>query len=111
MAKHRRQLNQTRGSAGGPGAELPDIIATDSEWDTSLEDPWLSTAFASKYGTIVFLRADLPDEVRGQLDQEGRRLGVRLVYTDRTDATDLLGQGLQFPELRVRRRQGKIRLV
>jgi hypothetical protein len=69
-----------------------DFIATDSEWDatTKPDDPWLSTAFASRRGAIVFVRPDLPDKVVSQLESEAAVLGVKLVFRPRDDGTSLL---------------------
>lgn len=92
-----------------PSAGAPDVVATDSEWDAGLADPWLSTAFASPTATVVFVRRDLSRAVRGRLDREAGRLGVRVLYVRRTDATDLLG--LALPGLGVRAEGGKTRLA
>jgi hypothetical protein len=65
-------------------------LATDSEWDRSLPDPWLSTAFAAPSGVLVFVRPDLPEGTRARLRAEADRLGVRLEFAARDDATNLL---------------------
>ena len=67
-------------------------VATDSEWDTSLPDPWLSTAFASRLGTVVYVRDDVPVTVRERLDATATELGVELKYVRRSDDTDLLAR-------------------
>ncbi len=76
------------------------IIATDSEWDVKLSDPWLSTAFASASGTVVYVRDDVPPDVRAKLDAVASDLGVEIFYTHRTDATDLLAQALPWLNVR-----------
>lgn len=82
--------------AAGPMDGKPAVkrlyVATDSEWDRSLPDPWLSTAFASRSGVIVFVRPDLPGEVKDRLRRAAAEEGVRLVFLARTDDTDLLSE-------------------
>ncbi|MBI1913225.1 MAG: hypothetical protein HYS12_00450 [Planctomycetes bacterium] len=71
-----------------------DLVATDSEWDTTQQDPWLSTAFATSRGTVVCLRNDLPRGVQSRLDTTACELGVKLLYTVRFDSTNLLDAAL-----------------
>ncbi len=65
-------------------------LATDSEWDRSQPDAWLSTAFAARSGVLVFVRPDLPEDTRARLRAEAARLGVELAFVPRDDATNLL---------------------
>src|SRR5262245_12173904 len=104
-------------SGGGPGPAAvaaaalpaaglaPGFVATDSEWDPHLKipawvgkrmkPPWVSTAFATDRGTVVFLPAFVPLETRLRLRPEARKLGgVRLLYGYRDDGTNLLAQAL-----------------
>jgi hypothetical protein len=77
-------------------AHVPtNLVASDSEWDTSLEDPWLSTTFAGVHGTVVFVRYGLPRKVRAVLDETARELGVKVRGTARTHATNLLARSLR----------------
>ena len=68
------------------------LVATDSEWDTTTnpDDPWLSTALASRRGAVVFIRDDLPAGVVSQLESEAEVLDVKLVFRPRDDGTNLL---------------------
>jgi hypothetical protein len=66
------------------------FVATDSEWDTSLPGQWISTCFAWDGGTKVFIRHDVPDEVRTRLAETGQEMAIPIEYVQRTDATDLL---------------------
>ena len=67
------------------------FVTTDSEWDSHLSEPWISTAFHSDLlGTTVFFRDDIPDETREVLDRTAREIGVELKYLDRRDDTDPL---------------------
>jgi hypothetical protein len=65
------------------------MIATDSEWDTSLPDPWISTAFAYGSQVVVFMRDDLGKDTKDRLKSA---LGEndRLLFIRRDDDTDLL---------------------
>lgn len=63
------------------------IIATDSEWDNG---QWISTAFASDSGVTVFMRDDVPADVRLKLEITAATLAVRLIFTKRDDHTNLL---------------------
>src|SRR5438105_1771180 len=84
--------HEAAGPMDGRPAGKPVYVATDSEWDRALPDPWLSTAFASRFGVVVFLRADLPEGVKDRLRQAAAGRGVRLAFTCRTDDSDLLSQ-------------------
>jgi hypothetical protein len=70
-------------------------VATDSEWDTSLPQPWLSTALAlivdGVLRAVVYVRDDLPQGVRQALLAEGRRLKVGVEFVRRKDKSNLLG--------------------
>ncbi len=74
------------------------FIATDSEWDTSLSDPWISTAFASaEHGTTVFMRDDVPEYIRARLNMTAHENDATLIYTSRDDTTNLLGRYWEGP--------------
>jgi hypothetical protein len=66
-------------------------VATDSEWDDRLEDPWLCTTFHDGRETTAHFRAGLPAGTRRRLQAAALRLGVRLLFGRRDDATDLVG--------------------
>jgi hypothetical protein len=90
-------MKQTRRAAAGDRrrrAPKDDVVhlATDSEWDRSLPEPWLSTAFAGPSGVTVFFRSDLPEDIKVRLQAEADRLGVLLAFVERDDATTLLLQ-------------------
>src|SRR5262245_12904486 len=92
-----RLLRSRPAGAEGDATALPaDVIATDSEWDTTQKDPWLSTAFATAHATVVCLRNDLPRAVQSRLGAAARELGVKLLYGKRTDSTVLLGYALPY---------------
>ena len=67
------------------------FIATDSEWDTSRESPWLSTAFDSPAGTVIYITPDISDATRSRLERAAAVRGVTLVFAERKDETSLLG--------------------
>jgi hypothetical protein len=71
-------------------------VATDSEWDSHLDHPWLSTAFAADAGDVVFVTPDLPDDARTRLTVAASEQGVRLVFRDRCDGTVLLKEALDL---------------
>ena len=73
-----------------------DIVATDSEWDISLKEPWLSTAFATSSGTVVCLRDDLPQRIQSRLGAAACELGVKLLFGRRKDSTNLLEWSLPY---------------
>jgi hypothetical protein len=80
-------------------APLPaDLVASDSEWDTKSNprDPWLSTAFASRAGSVLYFRKDLPWQVRYRLDKAARALGVKVFFGRRWDGTVLLRHALPY---------------
>jgi hypothetical protein len=77
------------GSAPRPKQQAHPYVATDSEWDTHLPDPWLSTAFAAGGKVVLFLRPDLPEGVRTALEEAAGPMGVILRYVERDDGTDL----------------------
>src|SRR5262245_50959878 len=77
--------------------DLPaDVIATDSEWDTSLEEPWLCTTFANSRAAVFCVRADLPRAVWPRLEGAVRDLGVKLLFGRRTDRVNLLKEALPY---------------
>jgi hypothetical protein len=74
-----------------PQEHLSDFVATDSEWDTSLSSPWLSTSFAFPDGRkVLFVREDAPHNER--MEVACRDVQCELRYIRRTDKTDLLSE-------------------
>src|SRR5262245_10909776 len=72
-------------------------IATDSEWDNKQIDPWLSTQFSLPNGReIIFIRSDLPDEVKRRLEDTKTRAGIQLVFRSRDDGSILLQHALRL---------------
>jgi hypothetical protein len=98
MYQYRRQESAAFSDyeAAGPMDGRPQAkrrhVGTDSEWDRNLPDPWLSTAFASPSGVVLFVRPDLPEEVKDRLRRAATEEGVRLVFLAPGDDTDLLSQ-------------------
>lgn len=70
------------------------FVATDSEWDSNREDPWLSTVFASRRGCVLYMTENVPDEVRERSLKTAVDMKVELVTINRTDDTDLLSDAL-----------------
>ncbi len=65
-------------------------ISTDSEWDAPSKS-WISTTFAHADKVIVFLRSDLPADIKTRLETEASKLvDTHLVFCTRDDNTILL---------------------
>jgi hypothetical protein len=76
------------GRAANAVATLPsDLVATDSEWDTTRMDSWVSMTFATNRRTVVCLRDDLSMEVRSRL---GAAAGDRRVACSTRSAAMVL---------------------
>jgi hypothetical protein len=71
-------------------------VATDSEWDKSRADPWLSTTFAALPGAVVFMTPHVPDNIKARLSRAAAELGVPLVFRERDDGTNLLAEALEL---------------
>jgi hypothetical protein len=72
-------------------------LATDSEWDKTQFDPWVSTQFSFPDGQqVIFIRADLPDEVKRRLVDTETKAGVQLVFRSRDDGSMLLLDALRL---------------
>ena len=66
------------------------FVATDSEWDISREDPWLSTSFHFEGRDLIYLNDKLPDEVKIPLALAAREQKVGAFFVIRDDTTNLL---------------------
>jgi hypothetical protein len=91
------------------------LVASDSEWDANLPEPWLSTAFAlvldAVLYVVVYVRDDLPARLKRALVVEGRRLGVVVAFVRRKDTTNLLATLLSVLPDDVRDDYRRVRLA
>jgi hypothetical protein len=71
--------------------------STDSEWDNTQLDPWVSTQFSFPNGQeVIFIRSDLPDELKRRLADTEIKAGVQLVFRSRDDRSILLRHALRL---------------
>jgi hypothetical protein len=92
---YRKPRGKSVRRSGGPyRRKSAPLVATDSEWDDSLQQTphgkWISTAFAWGGRCVIFIRDDVPDEIRQRLDARARELKVEVRYVSRDDSTNLV---------------------
>jgi hypothetical protein len=72
-------------------------LATDSEWDNTQVDRWVSTQFSFPDGReVIFIRSDLPDQVKRRLAETDMKAGVQLLFQSRDDGSILLLDALRL---------------
>ncbi len=72
-------------------------LATDSEWDNTQVDRWVSTQFSFPDGQeLIFIRSDVPEEVKRRLVDTEMNAGVQLVFRFCDDGSILLQDALRL---------------